>query len=134
MRNLRFNGMHANNAPYNGPGATPWPVGEVRPVDTVEAAALLSDFGDCFSLVDEVVPVAPKLRPQVTRTAASTTPATAVGARLTSAPDLSGLSGPKLKAALATGEHDAHLAAILKAEQAGRGRIGHINTIRARMS
>ena len=133
MRKVRFNGMHGAH-PYNKPGQEPWPVGEVRSVDAVEAARLLSDFCAYFSLAEEPEVVAPKLRPQVTRTAASTTPANAVGARLTSAPDLSGLSGPKLKAALATGEHDAHLAAILKAEQSGRGRIGHINTIRARMS
>ena len=133
MRKLRFNGMHANNAPYNGPDSTPWPVGEVRSVDAVEAASLLSDFGDCFTLVPDLGAVAPTLDPQVTRSAGLTSPET-VGARLTSAPDLSGLSGPKLKAALATGEHDAHLASILSAELAGDARIGHLKTIRSRMA
>ena len=132
MRNLRFNGMHANNAPYPGRG-DPWPVGEVRSVDTVEAARLLSDFGDCFTLLSGTGAVVPTLSPQVTRSA-SLTSSEAGGVRLTSAPDLSGLSGTKLKAELATGKHDAYLSDILSAEENGKARIGHLNTIRSRMA
>lgn len=38
-----------------------------------------------------------------------------------------------LKKALATGDHDSHLPALLAAEEAGRGRVGAINAIQQRM-
>ena len=49
--------------------------------------------------------------------------------------DLSILEGSisALKAALATGEHDAHLAALLEAEKAGKSRKGALAAIEARM-
>ena len=52
------------------------------------------------------------------------------------APDLSILDSsiPDLRKALATGDHDQHLADILKAERAGKTRKGAVDAIEARQA